>query len=283
MNRLVVMWFLCVICIAPQAQAQGQIQTATLLRADAMRTEPYTDSMEIASLAPGAKVTLLERKGTWARVSREGSTGWLRGLNLKADDARGLIADGVLALSTGREGRGGIAVPLGIRAPGPGPGLQVFEDLFQHRDKDRRVTLSARKTEYRIGKDAIELSLASERGGFAYVYMVDRRAGVIHCLFPNADAHENQLAPGGTLRVPGGAAAYSPTVPRGELVFLAVVADTPLDLLLPEKQANGPYFSLPATAESRNPLAAALAGRLAPCANARCTDYGAASLVIDAK
>lgn len=280
MMRFIVM-LVGAIFLAPQVQAQTH--TATLLRAEAMRAEPFTDAEQVASLPPGARVALLERKGTWARVSSEGRAGWLRGLSLKADDARGLKAEGVLALATGREGRGGIAVPLGIRAPGPGPGLLVLEHVFQHRDKGRRVTLGTRMRDYRIGKDAIELALASEHGGFAYAFMVDRHAGLIHCLFPNADAPENELPARGTLRVPGAAAAFAPAVPRGELVFLAVVADAPLDLLLPEKQITGPYFSVPATAENKDLLAAALGGSLTPCANARCPDYGAASLVIDAR
>ena len=86
-------------------------QNATLLRADTLRAEPFSDARPVAQAVAGETVRLLERKGTWASVEAKSERGWVRLLNLKTDTAP-QKTESALALNTGREAHGGTAIPL---------------------------------------------------------------------------------------------------------------------------------------------------------------------------
>lgn len=246
----------------------AQAQMASLIRADALRTEPYADSGKVADAPKGAQVRIVERKGTWVRVALGAQSGWLRGLALKADDQGAVRPEGVLALQTGREARGGVAIALAVRSPrAPGPGLALLENLFTGRDPARTVNLRSGGG----NADPLELALTSDRPGFAYVFMTRQTAGAVHCVYPAAPDPDNALAAGIARRIPigsspGAAAAGAPT-------YVALVFDQPLDLVLPDKEAEGPYFRFPVTADNAELIAAALRSG---CAGDRC--YGAAAI-----
>src|SRR3974390_2403589 len=93
-------------------------QDAVLMRADTLRAEPYADAQAVAQAAAGDSLRVVEQKGTWSRVESNGHRGWVRGLNLRLSGALPVKAEGVAALQTGRQAKGGIAVPLAMRGIG---------------------------------------------------------------------------------------------------------------------------------------------------------------------
>ena len=232
-------------------------QTAVLLRADTLRAEPFNDAAPMAQVAAGDAVRLLERKGTWSQVDASGKKGWLRALNLRPEGTTGLKREGVLAQETGRQAQGGVSVPLAIRGAPipriPGIAARLLQDIYESRDKPRGVALAAR----RAADGTLALDVQSPRAGYAYVFMAGNAGDTLQCLFPNSDQPDNDVVAGKLLRLPAGGWRVGSDGP-GRL--LAVVTDSPLDLVIEGKQAEGPLFKLLVTAENRSALAAALSG-----------------------
>jgi hypothetical protein len=234
------------------AAAQAFAQSATLLRADALRAEPFADARAEAQVAAGDMVRIVERKGTWSLVEGAGKRGWVRGLNLKTDGAA-IKREGVLALETGRQAQGGVVVPLAIRQVSvPGSAARLIEDLFDGRDKPRAVRLGAK----RAGDGSLTMDVVSPRAGYAYVFMATNAGDALQCLFPNTLQPDNDVAAGKVLALPAGGWKG----PEGPVRLLAIVTDAPLDLAIADKQADGPLFRLSVGAANRDALASALSG-----------------------
>lgn len=229
-------------------------QNAAVLRADTLRAEPYADAKPVAEVPAGAKLRLIERKGTWANAEYQGRRGWMRALNLKADGAAAIKAEGVLALQTGRAAQGGgVAVPLAVRAARPPRHAQMLlEDVFEHRDASRALNFSARLA----APGELELALDSPRAGFAHVFAVDSTGRVLRCLFPSASNPDNEIAAARALTIAG---VRLDPAEKGTVRLLALVADAPPDLMFEDKESDGPYFRLTVTEENRPRIAQALA------------------------
>jgi hypothetical protein len=233
------------------AAAQAFAQSATLLRADALRAEPFADARAEAQVAAGDMVRIVERKGTWSLVEGAGKRGWVRGLNLKTDGAA-IKREGVLVLETGRQAQGGVVVPLAIRQVSvPGSAARLIEDLFEGRDKPRAVRLGTKRADGSLTMDVV-----SPRAGYAYVFMATNAGDALQCLFPNTLQPDNDVAAGKALALP----AVGWKGLEGPVRLLAIVTDAPLDLAIADKQADGPLFRLSVNAENRDALAAALSG-----------------------
>ena len=130
--------------VIAQSAARNAAAAATgaaVLRADTLRAEPYADAKAVVEVPAGGKLQLLERKGTWANAEYQGRRGWLRALNLKADGAAAIKAEGVLALQTGRAAQGGgVAVPLAVRSARPPRHAAILlDDLYERRDASRAL------------------------------------------------------------------------------------------------------------------------------------------------
>jgi uncharacterized protein YgiM (DUF1202 family) len=250
------------------AVAPAFAQNAVLLREDSLRTEPFADAKAVAKVAAGAAARVVERKGSWSLVESDGKKGWVRGLNLKIEGAAKQKAEGVLALETGRQAKGGVAVPLAIRAvPMYGPAATLMGELFDKRDASRTVKLAA--TPMKDG--TLRLELQSPRQGYAYVFMAAARGDALQALFPNAAQPDNDLRAGRKLALPGRGWRVQP--PEGKVSLLAIVTDAPLDLALPDKLADGPLFRVSVSDQNRGEIAAALGSGA----------YGAGTLEFDPK
>jgi uncharacterized protein YgiM (DUF1202 family) len=235
------------------AAAPALAQTAVLLRADTLRTEPYADAAAVSQAAAGDAVRLLQRKGNWSQVEAGGKQGWLRALNLRSEGAAALKREGVLAMETGRKAQGGVSVPLAVRSIPPGPAARLLDDIFEAREKPRTVELSAR----RAADGALTLDVQSPAAGYAYVFMAGATGETLQCLFPNAVQPDNDVAPGKALHLPAGGWRIGP---EGAVRLLTVVTETPLDMVIEGKQAEGPLFKLSVTAANRAALRTALSG-----------------------
>jgi hypothetical protein len=244
------------------ASLQALAQSATLLRADTLRAEPFADAAAVASAAAGDALRIVERKGTWSLVESSGKRGWVRALNLKAEAASSLKREGVLALETGRQAQGGVTVPLAIRQVSvPGDAARLLEELFERRDKAQQLKVSAT----RAGDGSIALNVLSPRAGYAYVFMANNAGSTLQCVFPNLAQPDNDVRPGRSLALPAGGWKVAP---EGAVRLLAVVTDAPLDLLIEDKQAEGPLFSMSVNADNKDALRKALTGGAAYAAAA---------------
>lgn len=88
--------------------------TGTLVRNEAMRREPFTDARTLTTLRTRARVTILERRGSWYRVSSGSRSGWIRLLAVRTTPATPVRR--VASPETGRAGTGGLVSTTGIRA-----------------------------------------------------------------------------------------------------------------------------------------------------------------------
>lgn len=103
------------IAAAPTVAAE----TGTLLKADALKAEPFRDAATVATLKTGDKVDILQRQGGWFRVKTPRGSGWLRMLSVRRGEAGKTSATGtvtgVVGLATGRAGTGKVVATTGIR------------------------------------------------------------------------------------------------------------------------------------------------------------------------
>lgn len=58
-------------------------ESVTTNRATELRANPDDSAASLQSLAPQAKVQVLERKGAWSKVNTETQTGWVRMMHLR--------------------------------------------------------------------------------------------------------------------------------------------------------------------------------------------------------
>lgn len=92
-------------------------ETGTMLKADALRAEPFNDAKKLSALAAGDKVEIIKRDGGWLQVKSGKASGWVRMLNVRKGEARKGAGDasGLLGLASGRAGTGKVVATTGIR------------------------------------------------------------------------------------------------------------------------------------------------------------------------
>jgi len=166
-------------CAALTAAIAWAVQTGVVLRNEELRAEPYSDAKVLAPLAKDTRVEVLQQQGPWSLVKVAGKQGWVRSLNLRTGVADTGPAPGVLALESGRSGRGNAVATLGIRGINSKPGaakpaaLQTLENIAASADAARAPAFGASKMEFRLEEDPLELSLQSAQAGHVYVLRAD--------------------------------------------------------------------------------------------------------------
>jgi hypothetical protein len=91
--------------------------TGTLLKADALKAEPFKDAKTVTNLQKGAAVEILTKEGGWYQVSSGKQKGWVRMLSVKrgaAGKATGSASD-LASVASGRAGTGKVVSTTGIR------------------------------------------------------------------------------------------------------------------------------------------------------------------------
>lgn len=102
----------------PSSHAQ---ETATALKADPIRAEPFADARVVGALKKGDALTLLRRQGGWAEVKAGSASGWVRVLSVRkggAATSSGADIAAVAGIATGRAGTGQIVSTTGVRGLG---------------------------------------------------------------------------------------------------------------------------------------------------------------------
>ena len=137
------------------------------------------------------------------------------------------------------------AVPVATTAPAPPPELtaeQALRQLFSQRDAKRNVQVSMTKSQLKIGQDALEMSVQSERAGYVYVAIIGSDNTSTYLLFPNDLDQNNKIEAGQKLLLPRPNWRVRASGPSGTNNLLVMVADGPRDLTqLPGK--SGPFVS----------------------------------------
>ena len=88
----------------------------TALKADTLRTEPFSDAKSVGGLIKNERVEILQKKGAWLQVKTKKSNGWVRLLSVKQGNASSNNQlSGAIDVATGRAGTGKVVSTTGIR------------------------------------------------------------------------------------------------------------------------------------------------------------------------
>jgi hypothetical protein len=121
-------------------------------------------------------------------------------------------------------------------------GEQALRQLFSQRDAKRNVQLSLAKSQLKIGQDALDMSVQSDRAGYVYVAMIGSDNKSTYLLFPNDLDQNNKIEAGQKIALPRPNWRLKASGPVGTDNLLVMVTDGPRDLTqLPGKA--GPFVA----------------------------------------
>ena len=172
-------------------------------------------------------------------------------------------------------------------------GAQALRQMFDQRDAKRRVQVTLSKDKLKIGQDALDFSVQSDRAGFVYVALAGSDNKEVYLLFPNDLDQKNQLEAGQQLMLPRPTWRVKAGGPVGTDHLLVMVTDAPRDLAPLSASKAGPFVASLNDANGRAKLGALMTtGSMAAspiCSNAAsrkknagCSDaYGASMVTVE--
>lgn len=175
----------------------------------------------------------------------------------------------------------------------PLTGEQALRQMFDQRDAKRRVQVTVGKDKLKIGQDALDLSVQSDRAGFVYVALAGSDNKSVYLLFPNDLDRDNKIEAGQPLLLPRPTWRVKAGGPVGTDNLLVIVADGPRDLTALAASKAGPFVSSLNDAQGRaklgalmtnSQMGASLACRIPGSSqrNPLCSDaYGAAMVAVE--
>jgi len=178
-------------------------------------------------------------------------------------------------------------------APAPLTGEQALRQMFEQRDAKRRVQVTLGKDKLKIGQDALDLSVQSDRAGYVYVALAGSDNKSVYLLFPNDLDQNNKIGAGQPLLLPRPTWRVKAGGPAGTDNLLVLVADSPRDLTPLAANKAGPFVTSLNDAQGRAKLGALMAnsqmGSSLACRtpgssqrNPLCSDaYGAAMVAVE--
>ena len=190
-----------------------------------------------------------------------------------------------------------VSGPVVAAAPAPLPppltGEQALRQMFDQRDAKRQVQVSMGQAPLRIGKDALDLTVQSDRDGYVYIALAGSDNQAVYMLFPNTLDGNNQIKAGQKLVLPRPTWRVTAGGPVGTDHVMVMVSDAPRDLSALAANKAGPFVGSLNDAQGRAQLGALLSSaRLADTTqcqsaatraqNAACSDaYGAAMVAVE--
>jgi hypothetical protein len=146
--------------------------------------------------------------------------------------------------------------------PAPAPvaltGEQALRQLFDQRDAKRRVEVTVRKEPLKIGQDALDFSVQSNRAGYVYVALAGSDNKSVYLLFPNDLDQNNKIEAGQTLQLPRPNWRVKAAGPVGTDNLLVMVTDAPRDLASLGDNKAGPFVASLNDAQGRAKMGALL-------------------------
>lgn len=130
-----------------------------------------------------------------------------------------------------------------VAAPAPLTGQQALRQMFDQRDAKRNVQVSVDKPTLRIGKDAMDLTVQSDRDGYVYVALAGFDNTALYMLFPNELDGNNKIQAGQKLVLPRPSWRVTAGGPVGTDHLIVMVSDAPRDLSALAENKAGPFVS----------------------------------------
>jgi hypothetical protein len=186
-----------------------------------------------------------------------------------------------------------VATPPPAAEPPPLTGQQALKQMYDQRNGKWKVQLSSSRDKLKIGKDAMDFSVQSERAGYVYVAVAGSDNKSVVLLFPNDLDKNNRIEAGQKLQLPRPDWRVKAGGPAGLDHLLVVVADAPRDLSELKAAKDGPFMVSLNDAQGRAQLGAlmtnAQSAQIAACKsrvsrfnNPACSDaYGAAQFAVE--
>ena len=183
-----------------------------------------------------------------------------------------------------------LAPPVATPAPKPLTGEQALRQMFEQRDAKRRVQVTLGKDKLKVGQDAFDFSVQSERAGYVYVALAGSDNKSVYMLFPNDLDKDNRIEAGQQLLLPRPSWRVTADGPPGTDNLLVLVTDAPRDLGALAANKAGPFVASLNDAQGRAQLGALLttasSGASQACGNTAsrkkdslCSDAYGASMV----
>ncbi|NJS35751.1 MAG: DUF4384 domain-containing protein [Brachymonas sp.] len=145
-----------------------------------------------------------------------------------------------------------------VAAPiAPLTGEQALRQMFEQRDAKRSISAQVSKPRLKIGEDALEFNVSSNRSGYVYVAMAGSDNKSLYMLFPNDLDQNNRIEAGKPLALPRPNWRVRAGGPAGTNHLLVLVTDGPRDLAkLAANPANkaGPFVNSLNNAQGRAEL-----------------------------
>ena len=171
----------------------------------------------------------------------------------------------------------------------PLTGEQALRQMFEQRDAKRQVRVAALREKLRIGQDALDMSVMSDRAGYLYVAMAGSDNKSVYVLFPNELDKDNRIVAGQQIVLPRPNWRVTAAGPPGVNHLLVLVTDGPRDLSALREAPAGPFLTSLNDAEGRTRLGRLMTSSQTSCAaaatrpaGAECSDaYGAAMFKVE--
>ena len=122
-------------------------------------------------------------------------------------------------------------------------GEQALHQMFDQRDAKRRVQVTLGKDKLKIGLDALDLSVQSDRAGYVYVALAGSDNKSVYMLFPNDLDQDNKIDAGQKLLLPRPSWRVKAGGPVGTDSLLVMVSDAPRDLSALAANKAGPFVT----------------------------------------
>lgn len=135
-------------------------------------------------------------------------------------------------------------------------GEQALRQMFDQRDAKRRVQVSMGKTRLKIGQDALDFAVQSDKAGYVYVALAGSDNKSVYMLFPNDLDRDNKIEAGQTLMLPRPSWRVKAGGPVGNDNLLILVTDGPRDLSQLAAAKVGPFVTSLNDADGRAKLGA---------------------------
>lgn len=149
-----------------------------------------------------------------------------------------------------------ISTPAPVAAPAALTGEQALKQMLDQRDAKRHVQVTMGKNQLKIGQDALEMVVQSDRAGFVYVALAGSDNKSVYLLFPNDLDQNNQIKAGQPLQLPRPNWRVKASGPAGTDSLLVMVSDAPRDLSALAANKAGAFVSSLNDSEGRAQLGA---------------------------
>ncbi len=171
----------------------------------------------------------------------------------------------------------------------------ILGEIHRQRDANRAVDVRLARPVLRINRDALEMTIRSNRDGYVYIAIAGSDRTSLYLLYPNERDRENRLVAGETLVLPRSNWEVVASGPAGRDTLLVMVTDAPRRLDLLRALPEGPFMKALLDEGGRSRLQSVLAngGESPSCASAgspeaagtgveACSDaFGAALVSVD--